>query len=299
MADFAAIQRALNKQSKRLDAVVTEALRAGALDWNAERERPDSGSFHISRLGNCLRELYYARFDPIPFEASTLKKFRAGVDTGQRVVDYLRRGKALYGLSYCLACGWHTTEPDVVSVCKNCNGAVGYPEIGIRDVSIGDSLSGKMDALVIGPESRVFVSEIKAASVYYKVDKRQNVEQKLRPHIQQGNMYLGLLRRFRRLLEKGIDPRILFYEDRGGECLDGKLLTQRISLDSFALIYEDKNSMDNFVHEFEYDHEMYLEDRARVKLFFDCVAARKLPPREMSKCRYCDYQERCGKRQEA
>lgn len=296
MANFSALTSTLKqlREEMFLDDIVRNALNKGALLWNKERERPPSGSFHISALGKCLRQTYYARFKPEPVGSSLAKKFRAGVDAGQRVADYLRRAERLFGLAVCRECEWRMESLGRVTSCQNCGSTeLIYPEIGIRDLSISGSLSGKMDVLVIGPKQRLYVGEVKSASTNYKVEKRANVEAKLMPHIQQGNAYVGILRRYMRLLARGEDPKVLFYEDHSGLVVDGRALAELMDLTSFVLIYEDKNTMETYAHEFVYDHDMYLRDRKRVVQYFDYVARRVLPPREKIGCRYCYYRELC------
>jgi hypothetical protein len=267
---------------------------------------PRRAPFPISSLGRCLRSSYYDHFDPPVHEARVLKLFRGGTDTGQRVVDYVFRSGRLWGVYHCRACKHYSELPAVITCCQECGSKdLVFPEIGIRDLSIGKSLSGKMDLLFLN-KGMVHVTEVKAVSSNYNVKGlqkggkvsralgRDNVVKKMRGYLQQGNMYLGLLRRYRRLQEKGKEPQIVFYEDFAGTIMSGVDITAQMNMDSFALLFEDKNTLANVVHEFDYDHEMYLADRARVKSFFDYVAQRKLPPREKLNCHFCDHRERCN-----
>lgn len=284
-----------------LDQEITMAFDTGVVNWNNVREKVASGSFNVSKLGRCIRETYYERQVPPTFRPAMLKLFRGGIDTGQRLLHYALHAGQLFGIYVCGACGFRTTEFRNITCCGECGSKeLLFPEVGIRDLSLGKGtggLSGKMDMLFLRSNGKVIVVEVKAASSRYRVAERKNVEAKLRGYIQQGNMYVGLLRRFKRRVESGKEHQIIFYEDLHGEIIDGLILTERMDLTSFALAFEDKNTMENHVHEFIYDHDMYLEDRNRVKVFFECVEQEKLPPKEVSdNCKFCQFKECCDKK---
>lgn len=298
MADFKKLLKYVTTRAKEddLEQEILLALDEGVSNWNKIRERTASGAFSVSKLGKCIRQLYYEAQTPSPpFSPAVLKRFRGGIDTGQRLLNYGLHAGTLFGIYVCKACGFRCNTFTRITCCGECGShELAFPEIGIRDLSVGKGISGKMDMLFLSTSGKVRITEIKAASSNYRVAVRENVEKKLRGYIQQGNMYVGLLRRFKRRVEKGLEHGIIFYEDIHGEVIDGLVLTQRMDLSSFALIFEDKNSMENYVHEFIYDHDMYLDDRRRVKLYFDCLLSGTLPPREVTQeCRYCFFKSDC------
>lgn len=291
----------LEQPPQTLEGVILKAVDDGTLNWrDQDRTRPPSLSFNVGSLGRCLRQSYYARLEPPKFSTSTLRKFRAGTDTAQRVLDYLVRAGRYYGFYRCNHCSFLSPSLTIPTRCEKCSSNdMSFPEIGIRDVSIGDSLSGKMDLFVVGPTGRRFVGEIKAVSSNYRIngkkDSRKRLVKSLRGYIQQANMYVGLLRRLQRLLHKGKDPKIILYEDHLGQTLAPETVLEGLDTTSFALLCEDKNSCDVHPFEFIYDHDMYLQDRQRVKDFFGYVAREELPPREKLGCYFCDFKERCNR----
>ena len=259
-----------------------------------DKEKDPSGFFHVSDLGKCLRSLYYKRMGKKEFPINVRRKFEAGKDFGQRAVRFVRASGKLFGSAFCYNCKKMYESCVLPKVCDCGCIDLCYCETGVKRTD--RKLSGKIDFFVQHRGKAVIV-EAKSASTYYRLNNRKNVRDKLSAHIHQGNAYLGVVRGFLRAAERGEgkDKKYFFYADNTGVVLDKLALAQSVHLDSFLLMYEDKNSNDIYPYEFEYDHSMYIDDMVRVKEFFGCLKSGKPPEREQGdlECKYCDYTHEC------
>ncbi len=294
---FHKLRRKLQKTKRPISEQILESYDEGVLLWDKEREHTPSGSFHVSDLGSCLREVYYKRHIRQVFKVETLKKFWVGVDGGQRMVDAFIKAKSIFGYFYCSSCGvsYPTTN---LTICPQCHKPLTYSEIGIRDLSVGGKgLSGKVD-LFYDNSKELFVVECKTATTYYKPSKRESVDKYMPKHKHQGNAYLGMLRKHLRYLTTHKKSPIEFVDADNGEIFDPVKLTKRLNLDTYLLFYEDKNTSDTFAHPFTYDPDMFKEDEQKVRNFF---SLRSMPAREAStkNCKYCSFAIPCSENLEA
>lgn len=275
---------------------VRKALDKGVVLLDKERIHVRSGFFNVSNLGYCLRQIYFQHTDAVSAPPGLLKKFGAGVDAGQRIVRMLRKADILFGSYVCSGCHSTGTLCDIPS--RRCceQGDFIYSELSIRNTE--RKISGKVD-LFVRYNNKVILGEVKSASTYYKLMDKKNIEKKLGHNVQQANMYVGMIRSHLRAVEKGRKSPFLFTDVETGTVLCGSRLGKQMDTSSFLMIYEDKNSNENYVHEFPYDHDMYLKDLEHVKVFYQYVDEKRRPPKpeDTSKCKYCDYIERCNEKE--
>lgn len=283
----------LSKLKKRkVVPFVTEALDRGVALLNEDRVHERSGYFNVSDLGYCLRQIYFRHTEPEAFEPRLLKIFASGVDGGQRAVAFLRRAGVLFGASVCPTCGTlycNMTPPDTCG----CGTTPLYSEVGIRNHKA--RISGKVDLFV--QHDNVILVEVKQASTYYRLEKKQNIIDKLHRNVEQANMYVGMIRAHLRAVDKKKTSPYFFFESLHGEVIDGYALGKKMDTSKFILLYEDKNSCQHYPHEFSYDHELYKSGMRRIKEFFKYLDASELPPKEPDgkNCKYCDYVKECNK----
>jgi CRISPR/Cas system-associated exonuclease Cas4 (RecB family) len=277
-------------------AFVQKALDDGVKRLDAERQHTPSGFFNVSDFGYCLRQVYFRHTAKSPFPPGLLKKFGAGVDAGQRVVRCLQKAEILYGSYYCASCGRYNANCVIPATC-GCDqgqGGIVYSELGIRNLK--RKISGKVDVFV--QHSKVILGEVKSASTYYKLMDKKNIALKLRHNIQQANMYVGMIRSHLRNVEKGRESPFVFTDTGTGALINGATLGRAMDTSLFLMIYEDKNTSEHHVHEFAYDHNMYLEDIETVKSFYKFLEAKTRPPKpsDTKQCKYCDYVDLCNQK---
>ena len=294
---FSKLSKRLRVKKKSISESILDSYNEGVIAWNKEREHAPSGSFHVSDLGSCLREVYYKRHIKQVFEPATLKKFWVGVDGGQRMVDAFKKSNNLFGYFYCISCGY-SSPTTAISKCPNCGGSCNYAETGLRDLSVGgNGLSGKVDIFYFDGK-QIYVTEVKTATTYYKPKDRASVMKYMPKHFHQANTYLGIIRKHMRYLAKGMKSPIEFVDADNGEMFNPEKLTSLLNLDSFILFYEDKNTSETYAHTFTYDPDMFKEDVSQVKKFFSTEG---MPAREAStkNCKYCSFVEPCSEKMEA
>jgi len=275
-------------KSTSLPGFLLDSLNKGVK--NLDGNKKGSGNFYISELGYCLRQTYFKKLYPFDKPPALLMKFAAGTDSGVRVVKFLQSAQVLFGSAYC-ACGEHVTSCVVPDSCSECGKRMYYSELGITDLT--RKISGKVDSMIYF-KGRAYLVESKSSSTYYKLHDRKSILKHLGHNIHQGNMYLGLIRAYARQLEKKeVVNKIIFFDSDLGTVLDGLSIYPRMSLDSFVMLYEDRNTNVFNPHVFNYDHEMYKSDIKRVRLFFAHKETQTPPPKEGTSCKFCDYMDRC------
>ena len=292
---FKKLTKSLN--NKPVVVFVQKALDEGVILLDKERTHVPSGFFNVSDLGYCMRQVYYRHTAKNDFPVNLLKKFGAGIDAGQRVVKFLQRAGILYGSYVCRSCAAHNTNCEIPTTCgcDQGHGGIVYSELSIRNTK--RKISGKVDLFV--KKDKVWLAEVKSASTYYKLMDKKSVAAKLGHNIQQTNMYMGMIRSHLRTIDKGRKTPFLFTDTETGALINGTTLGRGMNTESFLMIYEDKNSSEHYVHEFGYDHGMYLKDLEHVESFYKYLEAKKRPPRrleDLKNCKYCDYVALCNQK---
>lgn len=285
---MAVLTRVLNTlQLRKPEKALVKSLDRGIVNINREEraQHTSSGMFSISNLGKCPRRLYMQHENPPDFPASVLYKMLAGKDSGARVVRFLQQSGKLFGLA---------VTPDK----KVKDGVVlepgdTYCELGLRD--FGRKISGKIDMFFLHGK-QVLLVENKSASTNFQLAKKKSIEDRLGSHIQQANMYVGLIRYLFRRIHKNKKHRMFFYNVDTGHQVDPVDVLGAMNLDGFILLYEDKNKNAFFPYWFDYDHDLYKDGLMQVQRYFEAISTKKIPPiQKCDECRLCDIRKECGR----
>ena len=279
----------ISKKNVAPEKQFLEFLHAGLISANAPEKLRQKEKrrkfFSASGIGYCLRESYYKHIasGEEPDDPTFIKKVNLGSLTHELYQDYLQHSGRLFGNFYCRYCQ-KITGPSLPpkTPCECGRAPVGklpkYSELSIIHPKL--RVSGHPDGF-IKIDKRLHLIEIKTISPFYKIgDSINNVKKYVPQHIRQANFYSGICQEPDTIFEEGTKDLFLSLFDPS----------------YYILCYADKGKDSTVPYQFNYDPEMFAEDKGRVKKFWEAVKSKTPPDAEpmMGGCKYCKALDACN-----